>query len=330
MEQPKVTITILHWKHVADTMHCLESLQKCTYQNFQIILLLNGCALEDKINIKNTIGSRWTKLIILETDENMGFAEGNNIAIRYALNNLHPEYILTLNNDIEVKNNFIEEAVAKALQGIDMVQCLMYEFTNRNKIDKAGIRLSLSLLPFDIKDVDNHHPLFCPSAGAALYSRKLLETIALERQLTSGFSSSITKDYFDSDYFAYAEDLDLGFRARLMGFNAALAYQSIVYHRGSASTATMSDFVIYHTYRNLIWTLLKAAPKIWRFTLGLLFLIGQLAILVKNFTRGQHKHIIQAWRDALTDKALNLTKREIIYNKANTKLSYKFLSKTLF
>ena len=56
MEYPKITIIILHWKHVSDTMHCLESLQKCTYPNFQVILLLNGCTLEDQINLENTIG----------------------------------------------------------------------------------------------------------------------------------------------------------------------------------------------------------------------------------------------------------------------------------
>ena len=329
MEYPKIAIVILHWKHVSDTIHCLESVKKCNYQNFQIVLLLNGASHDDQITLENTVG-KWPEVHILKEKNNTGFAEGNNIAIRYTLNNIKPEYILTLNNDTEVTPDFIEEALAKAMTGIDMVQCLMYEFGDRKQIDKAGIRLSKSLLPFDIKDLDKNYPLFCPSAGAALYSRKLLEAVALDRQITDGFSSIIVKDYFDSDYFAYAEDLDLGFRARLMGFDAALARQSIVYHRGSASTGTMSDFAIYHTYRNLIWTLQKNISLFWKLHFGLYFLIGQVAIFLKNLSRRQHKQITKAWKNAKLEKTINLAKRDIILDKATHKLSDKLISKSLF
>ena len=66
--------------------------------------------------------------------------------------------------------------------------------------------------------------------------------------------------YFDPMYFSYAEDLDLGWRARLNGFNAGYATNAIAYHKGSASTKKLSDFAVYHTYRNLLWTQFKNFP----------------------------------------------------------------------
>ncbi len=328
MKQPKVSIIILHWKHVSDTVHVLESLKKITYINFDVILLLNGCTNDDKITLENT-QSQWEKLTILHEKENTGFADGNNIAIRYALEHSQPDYILTLNNDTEVSENFIEKSIAKAEQGFDMVQCLMYEFDNRQVIDSAGIRLSKSLLPFNIKNI-NQHPQFCPTAGAALYSTKLLQKIAIDRQITTGFTNKIVKDYFDSDYFAYAEDLDLGFRARLAGFDSALAEEAIIYHKGSASTAKMSDFAIYHTYRNLIWTLIKCAPNSWYWRYGIFFIIGQIAILIKNFSRRQHKQIIKAWKDAWKSKEIFQQEKKHIYSYKNTKISKHLIDSSLF
>lgn len=328
MEQLKVTIIILHWKHVSDTIHVLESLKKVTYNNFDIVLLLNGCTSDDKITLENT-QSKWDKLTILHKKENTGFAEGNNIAIRYAFENSNSDYILTLNNDTEVTENFIEKAVTQAEQGFGMVQCLMYEFDNRQKIDSAGIRLGQSLLPFNIKEI-NTHPQFCPSAGAALYSAKLLQKIAIDRQITTGFTNKIVKDYFDSDYFAYAEDLDLGFRARLAGFDSALAEESIVYHKGSASTSQMSDFAIYHTYRNLIWTLIKCAPTSWYWRYGIFFFIGQIAILFKNLQRGQVKQITKAWKDAWKNKEIFQQEKKHIYSYRITKISKHLIDRSIF
>lgn len=328
---PKVSVIILHWKHASDTVACLRSLKKCHYENFDIYLVLNGANREDKITLNNLF-SQWDKLTIIENYENLGFAEGNNIAIRKILQKNDTDFILTLNNDTEVEPDFIEQAVIKAQEGFDMVQCLMYEYDNRKKIDKAGIKLTLSGLTFDIKKLSDPAPLFCPSAGAALYSKKLLKDCALDRQVASGFQSTIVKDYFDKDYFAYAEDFDLGFRARLLGYQAALAPKSIIYHKGSASTATMSDFAVYHTYRNLIFTYIKCLPAFWLFLLPPFIKIGQLSIFIKSLSRKQGKVILSAWRDAWKYRRRMLKKREIV--QANVKIKpkevIKLFSKRLF
>lgn len=327
---PKVSIIILHWKNVNDTLTCLRSLKKCDYKNFDVYLVLNGATREDKITLRNLF-DQWDKIIFIENDDNIGFAEGNNTAIRQALKT-NSDFILTLNNDTEVEPDFINQAVVKAQEGYDMVQCLMYDYKNRGQIDKAGIKLTLSGLTFDIKKLSDPAPIFCPSAGAALYSAKLLNSCALERQKSTGFQSSIVKDYFDKDYFAYAEDFDLGFRALLKGFKTALAHKSIVYHKGSASTSTMSDFACYHTYRNLIFTYLKCFPIIWIIFLTPLIKIGAGAVFFKSLTRKQGKVITNAWLDAWRYRKKMLYKRKIIQTGVTAKpfTLFKSVSKNLF
>lgn len=328
---PYVSIIILHWKHVHDTVNCLKTLKKSAYPDFEICVVLNGCTREDKITLRNLFDSE-KKIYFIEYAENKGFAEGNNIAIRRILEEKKADYFFLLNNDTVVQADTLACAVAKAQEGFDMVQILMKQFEERNKIDKAGIKLTTSGLTFDITSYGDPAPLFCPSAGAALYSAALLKACALERQVAHGFTSTIVKDYFDKHYFAYTEDVDLGFRARLAGFSAALADKAIVYHKGSASTRPMSDFAVYHTYRNLIWTYLKCYPTTWLIKFLPHLIVGQLAIFAKNLSRKQGKVILFAWRDAWRLRKKMWRKRKTIQTRHATKPRElrQFMSKKLF
>jgi GT2 family glycosyltransferase len=62
---------------------------------------------------------------------------------------------------------------------------------------------------------------------------------------------------FDEDYFAYQEDVDLGFRLRLRGLRCYLVPTAIVYHVGAGSSGLRSSFSIYYGHRNLVWTYFK-------------------------------------------------------------------------
>ena len=65
---------------------------------------------------------------------------------------------------------------------------------------------------------------------------------------------------FDEDYFSYLEDVDLGFRLRLLGYRCLYVPQARVLHVGSASLGRESEFAIYHSLRNMVWTFLKNMP----------------------------------------------------------------------
>lgn len=270
MEFPHISIIILHYKNLSDTQECLKSLQKLNYERFSVIVVNN-----DAFAHKNTLKAEFGKFIkIIQNDKNLGFAEGNNVGIRHALADKNTDMVLLLNNDTIVKPNFLNEMV---FINADMIAPRMLDYNDHNKIDNLGIVLMSSGLPFN--RTRETQKLFCPSGGCVLYSRKLLESVGL----------------FDDTYFAYAEDLDLGWRARNQGFEAGYANNAIVYHKGSAIHGKLSDFAIYHTYRNLIWTQFKNLPL----TLLLLqlpwFFVGHLFIFFYYIFTRHTRTILKAY-----------------------------------
>ena len=87
--------------------------------------------------------------------------------------------------------------------------------------------------------------IFSPCAAAALYYRDAFLQIG----------------GFDEDFFSYFEDVDLGFRLRLNGYRALYVSNAVVYHVGSATFGMNSDFSLYHSHRNLVWTFFKNMPR---------------------------------------------------------------------
>jgi GT2 family glycosyltransferase len=94
-------------------------------------------------------------------------------------------------------------------------------------------------------------PLFSSCAASALYNRAAVLEVG----------------GFDESYFCYIEDVDLGFRLRLAGYDCQHVNEAVTYHVGSAITGRESDFAIYHGHRNLVWTYFKNMPTrlLWRY-----------------------------------------------------------------
>jgi hypothetical protein len=155
-------------------------------------------------------------------------------------------------------------------RGIGMVAPAVYDYYQRNLVDRLGVVLTKSGLAYDRKSREDG-PLFCPSGCAALYTRSLLSAVQCD------------DEFFDEDFFAYSEDVDLGFRAQLKGFKAALAEQAIVYHKGGASSGGPGSFLsIYLGHRNTIWTIIKNYPARMLLREVLWIVLGQIGGLVRN------------------------------------------------
>jgi hypothetical protein len=107
--RPKVSIIILNWNGLEDTINCIESLKKIEYPNYDLIVVDNNSNIDPTEEIK----ARFPDVIVIRNDKNLGVATGNNVGIRYALKK-DTKYILLLNNDIMVKKNFLKELVKVA------------------------------------------------------------------------------------------------------------------------------------------------------------------------------------------------------------------------
>ena len=340
MSSINIAIIILHYKNLDDTRACLVSVKNIDYplrlplgrgreeRGFSVFLINNDSINHGQI-LKNEFGEFIT---LVQNPKNLGFAEGNNAGIKVALADSKTDAVLLLNNDTIVDSNILREMTSRLSppakgesEGvIGMVAPRMMQYRDKGAIDNLGIQLMSSGLPFNRRSVNDK--LFCPTGGAALYTRKLLETIFIprhpERSEAESRDPSANHEtlrqaqgdgyYFDPAFYAYAEDLDLGFRARLMGFKADYSPNAIVFHKGSATTAPMSDFAVYHTYRNLIWTQYKNFPTLLLLWQSPWLALGWIFILVLYIKKGRGKIILRALWAGITGLPATTKERQTI------------------
>ena len=298
MKMPKVAIILLNYNGLKDTSECLESLKKINFENFEIIVVDNDSKNNEADILENNF-KNFAKII--KSKENTGFAEGNNIGIRYALNNNH-EYILILNNDTIVQPDFLKNIVLTSLESkADMVSPKIYDYYHKDKIDRLGQTYTKSGLCYDRKD--NKYKLFSLSACCALYSSKLLNSIVDH------------DNYYDPDFFMYAEDFDLGFRTILMGYKAAISDQAIIFHKGSASAGKKSDFSLHYLHRNSMWVVLKNLPSKLLLRYIVWIIAMQFIIVLYYIFKGKAKLILKSKWDSLKYLPRILRKRKIIQDK---------------
>ena len=179
--------------------------------------------------------------MLFRSKENLGFAP----AVNQGISEAQYEYIFSLNNDTEVKKGCIEELIKiiSSNENIFSVQAKMLQYNNKNLIDDAGDEYNL--LAWSKKIGENQKSsnfnevlqIFSSCAGAAMYKKSLLDEIG----------------YFDSNFFAYTEDIDLSLRAHINGYKNFSCPYAIVYHIGSATSGSRyNEFKMKLSARNNI------------------------------------------------------------------------------
>lgn len=242
---PMVSVIILNWNGKSLLKDCLDSLERQDFKDFETVLLDNG-SFDGSVDYLRQCYP-WVRLIALP--ENIGFAGGNNRALKECTG----EFIVTLNNDTKLEPGFLTALVAAAQEDphIGMVAAKMLNFYEHGRIDSVGVRIAANGMGHnigvgeqDLGQYDSPADVFGPCAGAALYRRTMLDQVG----------------FFDPDFFAYYEDLDLAWRGRLAGWRAVTAPDAVVYHVHSATSGKMSPFTVYQVHRNKWFVLVKNWP----------------------------------------------------------------------
>ena len=140
------------------------------------------------------------------------------------------------------------------------------------------------------------HEVFSACAAAALYPR--------QQFLDAGG--------FDEDFFAYHEDVDLGFRLRLRGLRCFLIPAAVVYHLGGSSSSRRSAVATYYGHRNLEWTYVKDMPSPWFWLYMPLHVASSIIAVLYFMLRGQGRAILRAKIDALRVIGTFLEKRRLV------------------
>jgi GT2 family glycosyltransferase len=260
---PKVTVIVLCWNNRDLLEGFFQSVYDQTYKNWQIIMVDNGSA-DDSVKYTK---KNHPKVRLIETGKNLGFAIGNNVGIKAALEDPEVQYVLLLNTDATLREDWMEKMVAFAVAhpAAAGLQSITLDYYDHKVTDSCGILIDDHALATQIGYRQKHLApktmrVFGVNAAACLYSRAFLE------------AQPFGADYLDSDLWMYLEDVDLAARATMMGWENWLVAETEAYHMGSASSAKLPGaFSMFRTYRNNWPVLLKNLPAriIWRAWPGL-------------------------------------------------------------
>jgi GT2 family glycosyltransferase len=294
MDKPNVSIVILNWNGWEDTIECLESLFQVNYPNFDVIVVDNAsendslekikdyCSGKLKVkssffdynsknkpihvfeyfeefeNIKvpfNNPNFKFNQLNLIKNNKNHGFPGGNNIGIKFAFKFFNPDYVLLLNNDTIVEENFLLELVKNRenRNEIGILGPKIYFYDEPNTIWSAGCKISWKL--------SRGIQIGCNEPDHGQYDEvKEVEYVSGSFFLIK--SEVIRKiGLMDEKYFLYFEESDWTLRANQAGYKSLYVPTAKVWHKVSRSGGGISKPVgLYYITRNR-WIFMKKWAK---------------------------------------------------------------------
>ena len=270
----KTTIIIPNYNGLSFMEPCFESLKEQTVRDFKVLVVDNG----------STDGSvEWLKehrVPSIFLKENTGFSGAVNTGIRAA----DTPYVLLLNNDTRVEPGFVA-AMERAMDQspkIFSVSSRMIQMYHPELLDDAGDMYSILGWAYQrgvgrsVNLYQKSCRVFSACAGAAIYRRAVFDEIGL----------------FDELHFAYLEDIDVGWRAKLYGYDNVYCPDAAVYHVGSGTSGSRyNSFKVRLAARNCIYLNYKNMPG-WQILLNAPFLLAGIFVkylfFVKNGLGGDY------------------------------------------
>lgn len=269
-----VTVIIPNYNGIEYIRGCLDSLREQSYKDFEIIVVDNAST-DGSCEI---VENEYPEAKLIKLSQNFGFCRAVNEGIKITAT----KYLILLNNDTKADVNFVGELrnTIDAHDDTFSVASKMLSMSNPDKIDSAGdlycaLGWAFSLgKDKDSKKYDRECVIFSACGGASIYRKAFFEQIG----------------YFDELHFSYLEDVDVGYRARIMGFVNRYTPKAIVYHAGSGTTGSRyNSFKVRLASRNSWYVIYKNMPAL-QIILNLpFFLIGfglkALFFICKGFGR---------------------------------------------
>ena len=244
MPANQITIIILNWNGKEDTLECLDSLDKIDYPHHEIVVVDNGST-DGSVS---AIRQQFPNTHIIETGQNLGFAEGNNVGIHYALES-NSDYILVLNNDTWVNRNLLSTLVETACATDNKFvygPAILYA-NPEDTIWFAGGKWNQKKLTFDYPlqgekitnlPADPYETDYI--CGAALFfHRSIAEKIG----------------FFDKRFFLVWEESDWCYRANNAGYPSLMVPESKIWHKVGVSFGSESSPLrqYFSTRNRLLW-----------------------------------------------------------------------------
>ncbi len=273
-----VSVTIVTWNSAKYLAECFAALKDQDYPQIEVILVDNASS-DGTRSLLREIESRWR---VIYNDRNVGFAAGQNQAIRAA----GGEWVLCLNPDVVLNPDFVRQLVAfgeaHPEAGSLCGKLLRWDpASGEHKsgiLDSTGIYFTRNMRHLDRGaeerdrgQYDRMQYVFGASGAAAMFRRDFIEAVSVEGQ------------FFDEEFFAFREDGDLAWRAQVMGWKCLYAPAAVAWHVRRVTPERRKDLPLvinWHSVKNrflmrgknasgwLCWRLFF--PVVWRdlMTLG--------------------------------------------------------------
>jgi GT2 family glycosyltransferase len=277
----------------------LDSLARQTVAEHVHVVVVDDCSTDGTVE---WLREEWPAVEVVAHERNLGVTRSLNDCLAAA----RGEFVVLLNNDVELEPDCLERLVAELEEhSRAAVSCpKLLDFRRREYLDGAGDIYTWSGLAgrrghgeLDRGQYDRAEEVLGACAAVAVYRRSVLEQIG----------------DFDEAFFSYYEDIDWALRARLAGYSCRYVPSAVAYHMGGGTLGdALSDFARYHLRRNGVWLIVKDLPAGALARHGHELLHGQLWSLRRAIAEGRGRLWMRAWRDALRGLPGMLRKRRSV------------------
>ena len=235
---PKIFIIILNWNRRDDTLECLKSVYALDYRNYEVILVDNGST-DDSVS---AIKLLFPQAILIKNRENLGYTGGNNVGMRYALEQ-GADYFWLLNNDTVVRSDTLSRLVeaGEKEQAVGLLSPSIYYYDEPDNVQFIGAYVdtdNLAVIPVtsaeQLEQVRRAKNLVLYGT-AVLIKRAVIEAIGV----------------LPEEYFAYHEDCHFSLKALEHNFQTTVVLDAPILHKESRTTAKLSPVQVFLRCRNI-------------------------------------------------------------------------------
>lgn len=298
MQEKKVTVVIPNYNGIKYIRGCMDSLRSQEGEPFELLVIDNA----SKDGSLEVLQQEYPEARVIALSENTGFCHAVNVGIRES----RTPYVILLNNDTIVKEGFVQALVKAVEEAEDIfsVSSMMLSMQDETIIDDAGDGYSAFGWAYSrgkgrpASQYEKRAEIFAACGGASIYRKKIIEEIG----------------YFDENHFAYLEDIDIGYRAKIYGYRNLYEPDAKVIHAGSATSGSRynefktklasanssylvgKNMPLLQILINFPFLLLGFLVKAFFFTckkMGMLYIKGYFSGIARCFSKEGRKHKVK-------------------------------------
>lgn len=267
----QVAVILVNWNGKKDTLACLASLKRVPMGqrvNVSVIVVDNGSTDDSVAAIKKN----FSDVEVLETGRNLGFAGGNNVGVRRAIED-GADFVWLLNNDTTAGKNALTALIdVFADRRVGIAGSKIY-FAPGNEFHKERYqKQEQGKVLWYTGGLIDWQNMYASHRGVDEVDKGQYDEV-VETSFVTGCSMMVRKEVLekigllDEKFFAYLEDLDFCLRAKRMGYRLLYVPQSVIWHKNAGSSGVGSDTHQYYMTRNRLIVGMRYASVRTKFAL---------------------------------------------------------------